>query len=216
MSIFRDLRTCTTVFTLALGLACGGGSDKPAASGDKPDAKPADSGDKAPEAPAVEVPKLTINEADWVEKDLKEFSPLTNVTVKAPKDATFEKNGNGGVDIKIAGHYMITVGNLAVSSVKEAIEWGESSSIKDSSFKDGKKIVDEENGFVYTYQMNDEANGMKYAPESHWYFFVEKDGAVYSFQDQKPMDAFSTPPQAYTEEDAKKVYEIVKSSAKAN
>ncbi|MCB9701381.1 MAG: hypothetical protein H6711_05785 [Myxococcales bacterium] len=209
--------TVVSMFTLALA-ACGGSSE-PAASGDKAPAEGADKGDGAKEAdaaPAVEVPKLTINEADWVEKDLKEVSPMINVTVKAPKDAAFEKNGNGGVDIKIAPHYMITVGALAVSSVKEGIEWGESSSIGNSSYKDGKKIVDEDAGFVFTYQMNDEDNGIKYAPESHWYFFVEKDGAIYSFHDDKPMDAFSTPPQAYTEDDAKKVYEIVKGSAKAN
>ena len=126
------------------------------------------------------------------------------------------KNGNGGVDIKLAGFYMLTVGNLAVGNLKEAVEWGQASSIGNSSFKDGKKLVDEPNGFVFTYQMNDEANGTKYAPESHFYYFIEKDGAVYSVNDSKPMDAFSTPPEAYTEALARQVYGLVKASATAN
>ncbi len=204
-----------SIFTLALASACGGAAapaagDKAAAKGGAPVADAKDA------APAVEVPKLTINEADWVAKNLKDVSPMINVTIKAPKDATFEKNGNGGVDIKLAPFYMLTVGNLAVSNVKEALDWGTSSGPKDSSFKDGKKLVEEPNGFVFTYQMNDEANGTKYAPESHFYYFIEKDGAVYSVNDTKPMDAFSTPPQAYTEALARQVYGLVKASATAN
>lgn len=212
----------TVISVLALAMASGCDKDKAA---DKPadkDTKTAEAGkaadgaEKEAEPEAKKVPTLEINEADWVDKDLKEFSPMINVTVKAPKDATFEKNGNGGVDIKIADFYMITVGNLAVGSVKEALDWGESMSIKDSSYKDGKKIVEDEAGFVFTYQMNDEANGTKYEPESHFVHFVEKDGAIYSFKDEKPMDAFMTPGSAYTEDLAKKVYGIVKASAKAN
>ena len=111
---------------------------------------------------------------------------------------------------------MLTVGNLAVSNVKEAIDWGTSLSVKDTSFKDGKKLLEEPNGFIYTYQMNDEENGTKYQPESHFYYFVEKDGAVYSVNDSKPMDAFMTPGSAYTEALARQVYGIVKASAVAN
>ena len=62
MSIIRDLRICTTVFTLALGLACGGGSDKPAPKGDKAEkaeAKPEDKGADKPEAaPALAFKKI--------------------------------------------------------------------------------------------------------------------------------------------------------------
>jgi hypothetical protein len=209
--------TTISILTLALASACGGASEP--AKGDKAAAKGAagaDAKDAKDAAPAVEVPTLKINEADWVEKNLKDVSPLINVTIKAPKDATFEKNGNGGVDIKLAGFYMLTVGNLAVSGIKEAIEWGNSSSIGDSSFKDGKKLLEEANGFVFTYQMKDEENGTKYAPESHFYYFIEKDGAVYSVNDTKPMDAFSTPAAAYTEALARQVYGLVKASAKAN
>ena len=209
--------TVISIFSLALASACGGASAP--ATGDKKGAPVADAKDAkdAKDAPpAVEVPKLTINEADWVAKNLKDVSPMINVTIKAPKDATFEKNGNGGVDIKIAPFYMLTVGNLAVSNLKEALEWGDSSSIKNSSFQNGKKLVEDPNGFVFTYQMKDEENGTKYAPESHFYYFVEKDGAVYSVNDTKPMDAFSTPPEAYTEALARQVHGLVKASATAN
>jgi hypothetical protein len=213
----------TVISVLALALAAG--CDKSDADGKKDDGKPAKADDgkaaaeggdaDAKEAEKPAAPTLEINEADWVEKDLKETSPLVNVTVKVPKDATLEKNGNGGVDIKIAPHYMITVGNLAVGAMPEALEWGESMTIKDSSFKDGKKVVEDENGFVFTYQMNDEANGHTYEPESHFVYFVEKDGAVYSFKDEKPLDAMMTPGSAYPEDLAKQVYGIVKASAKA-
>lgn len=213
----------TAISVLTLALACGGAAGDKAGSKAAPksapvaDAKDAkDTKDAAPAAPAVDVPQLKINEADWVAKNLKDVSPLINVTIKAPKDATFEKNGNGGVDIKLAGFYMITVGNLAVSNLKEAIEWGNASSIGDSSFKDGKKLVEDPNGFIFTYQMKDEENGTKYAPETHFYHFLEKDGAVYSFNDTKPLDAFSTPPQAYTEALARQVYGLVKASATVN
>ena len=205
--------TGISIFTLALATSCGGGASAPA-TGDKKGAPVADAKD-APLA-VVDVPKLTINEADWVAKNLKDVSPMINVTIKAPKDATFEKNGNGGVDIKIAPFYMLTVGNLAVSNLKEALEWGDSSSIKNSSFQGGKKLVEDPNGFVFTYQMKDEANGTKYAPEAHFYHFIEKDGAVYSVNDTKPMDAFSTPPEAYTEALARQVHGLVKASATAN
>ena len=213
----RTQFTGISIFTLALATACGGAAGP--AAGDKGATKgaaTADAKDTKDAEPAVEVPKLTINEADWVAKNLKDVSPMINVTIKAPKDATFEKNGNGGVDIKLAGFYMLTVGNLAVGNLKEAVEWGQASSIGNSSFKDGKKLVDEPNGFVFTYQMNDEANGTKYAPESHFYYFIEKDGAVYSVNDSKPMDAFSTPAEAYTEALARQVYGLVKASATAN
>src|SRR5688572_2606850 len=210
--------TGISIFTLALATACGGASAPTPAAGDKgATTKGTPAADPAKDAaPAVEVPTLKINEADWVAKNLKDVSPMINVTIKAPKDATFEKNGNGGVDIKLAKFYMLTVGNLAVSNMKEALEWGTSSSIGDSSFKDGKKLVEEPNGFVFTYQMKNKTNGIKYAPESHFYFFLEKDGAVYSVNDTKPMDAFSTPPRAYTEALARQVYGLVKASAKVN
>ena len=79
------------------------------------------------------------------------------------------------------------------------------------------KIVSEEpNGFIYTVQMKDEANGTKYQPETHFAVYVEKDGAFYSITDQRPLDHFDAPGSTYSEALAKQVYAIVKGSAKAN
>ncbi|MBA3820227.1 MAG: hypothetical protein H0X17_15145 [Deltaproteobacteria bacterium] len=165
---------------------------------------------------AAKVPTLTVSEADWVEKDLKQVSPLVNITMKVPKDATLEKNGNGGVDVLVSDFYMLTVSNLAVSNVAEAITSDKSLSIGHSSYINGKVLVEEPTGFIYTMQMKDEENGTKYQPETHFAYYVEKDGAIYSIKDEKPMKAFSTPGSAYTEDLAKRVHAIVKSSAKAN
>jgi hypothetical protein len=208
-----------TLLVSVLGLLAVGGcsksSDK-AESGESGEAS--ETAGKTTEAAkaASDVPTMTIDEAAWAVKDLSEVSPMIHVSMKVPADAKLEKNGNGGVDITIAPFYMITVGNLAVGSLAEAKGWGESSSTGDSSYKDGKKSTDEDNGFVFTYQMNDEANGTKYQAESHFYYFLEKDGAVYSINDTKPMDAFFTTGSAYTLDMANKVYGIVKSSATAN
>lgn len=124
-----------------------------------------------------------------------------------------EKNGNGGVDIKLNDWYTIIVWNNASSSVKESIEGDKSISANHSSYKDAKFLVDEDNGFVYTNQMKDEANGNSYKPESHFYFYTEKDGMITSFHDDFNMTAGAA---AYTPELAQKVYNIIKSSAKTN
>ena len=52
--------------------------------------------------------------------------------------------------------------------------------------------------------------------ESHFAHYIDKDGAIYSILDDKPLDAYSTPGSTYTPEIANKVYGIVKASAKAN
>ncbi|MDQ3368527.1 MAG: hypothetical protein M3680_24125 [Myxococcota bacterium] len=178
--------------------------------------KEGDAGGGGGSASSAKVPTMTVTAADWVEQDLKTVSPLVNLTMKVPKDAKLEKNGNGGVDVLVNDFYMLTVSNLAVSNVAEAIQSDKSLTIENSSYMNGKVVSEEPNGFIYTYQMKDEANGTKYQPETHFAYYVEKDGAIYSIQDQKPMKAFSTPGSAYTEATAKSVYEIVKSSAKAN
>jgi hypothetical protein len=161
-------------------------------------------------------PSMTVNEADWVVKDMKDTSPMVHVSLKVPKDAKLEKNGNGGVDIRVSPTYVITVSNLAVSSIDEAKKSDKSLTVENKSYQNGKVLTDEPNGFVYTYQMKDEANGTKYQPESHFAYYLDKDGAFYSILDAKPLDAFDTPGSAYTTDIANKVYGIVKGSAKAN
>src|SRR4051812_12441697 len=162
MTVFK-----TTVFTLALVAfaACGKKKDGAGGGGD---------GDKPP--------TMAVNEADWVVKNLKDTSPMVNISMKVPKDAKLEKNGNGGVDIRVSPFYVITVSNNAVSSVAEAIKDKKSLSIQKDSYINGKVLKEEPNGFVYTYQMKDEANGTKYQPEAHWFFVVDKDGAFYTIE----------------------------------
>lgn len=162
-------------------------------------------------------PAITINEADWVPKNLHDVAPLINITMKVPKDAKLEKNGNGGVDIRVSPVYQITVSNIAVSNVAEAIKSDKSLTVDAKDKYSMTKVLSEEpNGFVYTIQMKPEENGNTYEAESHFAFYVEKDGAIYSILDDKPLDAFSTPGSTYTTDVANKVYGIVKGSAKAN
>lgn len=192
-------------FTVA---ACGGKKDEaPAAS-----AKATAGGN---EAAAAKIPSLTINEADWVEKDLSTVSPMIGITMKVPKDAKLEKNGNGGVDIKVSDFYMLTVSALAVSNVAEGVQWRKDLTIAHSGYQDGKVIREEPNGVITSAQMKTEENGHTYQPEVHFAYFVEKDGAIWAITDERPLDAFSTPGSAWSEALAKQVYEIVKGSAKA-
>jgi len=167
--------------------------------------------------PAAPVPTLIISEADWVEKNLSTISPQANISLKLPKDAKMEKNGNGGVDIHINDFYMITVGNIAVSKINEAKDGDKSLTVNNAnSYINGKVLVDEPSGFVYSIQMKDEENGTKYQPETHFAFYLDKEGAIYSIKDERPLDNFSVAGSAYNEDIAKKIYAIVKSSAKAN
>ncbi len=166
-------------------------------------------------APAAAAPTMTVNEADWVEQDMSTISPLEPVTLKLPKGVKMEKNGNGGVDIHISDFYMITVGTNASSSIKEAMDGDKSLGVNNTtSYQNGKLVLDEPNGFIATYQMKDEANGTKYQPETHFAYYLIKDGAIYTIMDQRPLDNFSVAGSAYSEDIAKKVYAIVKASAK--
>ena len=66
--------------------------------------------------------------------------------------------------------------------------------------------------------MKDEANGIKYKPQSHFYYYFSSGpgGTIFSIHDDKPMSGPSAPDQAYTLEIAKQIYAIVKSSASIN
>lgn len=166
---------------------------------------------------AAPIPTLAVNEAEWVEQNLSTISSFINISVKLPKDAKLEKNGNGGVDVRINDFYMLTVSAIAVSNIKEGIESDKSLTVNNvSSYINGKVLVEEPNGFAYSMQMKDEENGIKYEPEAHFAYYIEKDGAVYSILDQRPLDNFSVSGAAYSEDIANKVYAIIKASAKAN
>ncbi len=172
-------------------------------------------GGTAKTAETAKAPTLKINEADWVEKDLSTVSPMIHVTMKVPKDAKLEKNGNGGVDILVSKEYLITVSAMAVSNTGEAIKNQKALTIESTSYINGKVITEEPNGLIYSMQMKTEENGNTYQPEAHFVFALDKDGAIYSIHDERSMDAFMTPGSAWSEDLAKQVYAIVKASAKA-
>lgn len=190
--------------------ACGGSKEsKDAASGTE----------TAAATPTEKVPTMTVNEADWEVKDLSPITKMMPVSIKVPKGAKLEKNGNGGVDITVNDFYILTVSQIAMGTVKENVADDKKSTVNNStSYKDGKVVVDDPNGFVYTHQMNDEANGTKYVPESHFYYYFTSgpDGAVFSVHDDKPMAEGHVPEAAYTLDIAKHVYAIVKGSAKVH
>jgi hypothetical protein len=202
------MMTRIAVLLLALSLpACGKKSNDSAGGGADP---------KTVEPAGSKAAAIKVNEADWVVKNLHDTAPLINVSMKVPKAAKLEKNGNGGVDITLDENYMITVGAIAVSNIDEAKK-GDKSMTTESTSKQGGKILSEEpNGFVYTEQMKTEENGHAYEPESHFAFYLDKDGAVYSILDSRTMSGFNAPGSIYTEALAKQVYGIVKGSAKVN
>jgi len=209
MKSFLSGLTIIAVFALA---SCGGSSTKSdATSTDTTKAK----GDQPANAQAA--PTMTVNEADWELKDLSTVAPLIHISMKVPKGAKMEKNGNGGVDIRVSDFYLITVSALAISSVKEGMTDEKSLTINNTSYINGKTLSEEENGMVYTMQMKTEANGTTYEPEVHFAYFIGKpDGAFYSVSDARPMDNFSVRGSAYSADIANKIYAIVKGSAKEN
>jgi hypothetical protein len=205
-------RISILVTTLALtftAAACKG-KDKDAGGGSE-----SSGGGAAKTTESAKGPTLTVNEADWVEKDLSTVSPMIHVSMKVPKDAKLEKNGNGGVDITLAPHYVIQVSNMAVSNAAEALANRKALSIEHTGYINGKVLTEEPNGFVYTMQMKTEENGNTYQPEVHWAVALDKDGAIYLINDERSMDGFSTPGSAWSEPLARQIYAIVKASAKA-
>lgn len=158
---------------------------------------------------------ITIDGTGWIATDLTSISDSSiRMIINLPKNAKMEKNGNGGVDIHLNEAYTINVSYL-FGSVKEAVESDKSLYINNKSYKNGKMIIDESNGNVYSKQMKDEANGIKYEPEAHFTYYLEsKDGGVYSIMDVRPMNNFFLPGSTYTEDNAKKLYAIIKASAK--
>ena len=203
-------RISILVTTLALTFSAAACKDKGASDGAS-----SSSGGAAKTTESAKGPTLAVTEADWVEKDLSTVSPMIHVSMKVPKDAKLEKNGNGGVDILLAPHYLIQVSAMAVSNPAEALANRKALSIEHTGYINGKVLTEEPTGFVYTMQMKTEENGNTYQPEVHWAHVVDKDGAIYLINDERSMDGFSTPGSAWSEPLAKQIYAIVKASAKA-
>lgn len=201
------------VTTLALTLTAAACKDKGASAG-----KAASGGGASKTTETTETakaPTLAVIEADWVDKDLSTVSPIVHVSMKVPKDAKLEKNGNGGVDITLAPHYVIQVSAIAVSKPADALANRKALSVEHTGYINGKVLTEEPTGFVYTMQMKTEENGITYQPEVHWAHVVDKDGAIYLIHDERSMDGFMTPGSAWSEPLAKQIYGIVKASAKA-
>lgn len=199
----------TIIMALMLSMALYSCKDKNAAEGTETAAT-----ETAAAGETAKTPIYVVNEADWVETDLSSTSSLTPLIVKLPKDAVLEKNGNGGVDVKIAEDYVISVYAQAVSSMEELIKANKDLTVgRTQQYVDIKTVKDEPNGFVFTYTMKPEANGFTYNPESHFFFALETEGkAFFSLSDSGSMTMSDD--KVYTEEAATKVYEIIKSSAK--
>jgi hypothetical protein len=206
--------TVITIFSLS---SCGGSSTKGnMATGDS--AKGNASQTAAPANTTVSsAPTMTVNEADWEIKDLSTVAPFIHISMKVPKNAKMEKNGNGGVDIRVNDFYLMTVSAPAVSTAKEALDDIKGLTINGMSYMNGKALTEEPNGMVYTEQMKTEANGNTYQPEVHFaYVICKPDGAFYTVMDVRPLDNFSVAGSAYSADIANKVYAIVKGSAKEN
>jgi len=169
--------------------------------------------DETTDTPKETAPAISIDATTWEAADLSTVSTMIPIMLNLPKDVKTEKNMNGGVDIFLNDAMILTVSNLFVSTVADAIQSEKDYTVNNSSYINSKLVVDEPNGFVYTYQMKDEENGFKYEAESHFIFYLEKDGAIYSVKDERPMDNYFLPGSTYTEENAVKLYEAIKASA---
>jgi hypothetical protein len=213
----KSILSGLSVLTILLLTSCGGSSTNgslPAADSAKGSSAQMASSAGSTSASA---PTMTINEADWQMKDLSTVAPLIHISMKVPKDAILEKNGNGGVDIHVSDFYIITVSAPAVSTAKEALDDIKGLTIKGQSYMNGKTLAEESNGMVYTEQMKTEVNGTTYEPEVHFAYIIGKpDGAFYSVMDVRPLSNFSVRGSAYSADMANKIYAIVKGSAKEN
>jgi hypothetical protein len=208
----KTILSCFAIMVALSFASCGGSSTKGGGSG-------GDSGKgSSSQSGAAATSTMTVNEADWEMKDLSTIAPLIHISMKVPKGAKMEKNGNGGVDIHVSNFYLITVSAIAVNSIKEAMDDDKSLTVGNSqSYINGKVLTEEPNGMIYTMQMKTEANGTAYEPETHFAYYIGKpDGAFFSVLDARPLDNFSVSGSAYSADIANKVYAIVKGSAKEN
>ena len=176
------------------------------------------SGDKTATA-KTEVPKLVINEAEWVDTDLSKVAPFAKVTMKLPKGVDIQLSGGGGLDINLSPWYQlhVSVNSMAIKACKEQMQ----EALKDENYKGLmneehktlKYLVEEPNGAIYQY--TSDTSG----PTTLMYYYVPQGEYAENlqFEVRKPMDkAHHVPGEAYTEELARKVYQIVKTTVKPN
>jgi len=179
------------------------------------------------DAPAT----ITVNEADWEVKDLSTIAPDLHLSLKLPKDATIEKGDESSVDIKISDSYRIfasydtkpritTGADSKIKTIKQAMALDKEIMIGADDpelYVSSKVVATYPDGFIYTQQEKDKAGEPKHQPESHFYYYLLAKGPnpVIYIRDTKPFSS-KLPDSAYTIELAKKVYAIIKASAKTN
>lgn len=166
---------------------------------------------------AEEKPKFdvyTFGNTEWVEKDLSTISPIIHATVKVPKDAVLTKNEFDGIDIKMGKYYVIKVGLSVDESLEAAKRFYTMGRTEDNdAAKDLKIVIDEPNGIVYTHTSILDGS----EPESHFYYVTQTSEAdkYITFKDEPPF-LEDIPGSAFPLENAKKAYEMIKSSLKVH
>lgn len=157
-----------------------------------------------------------IDVSGWEPRDISTVSDQFPLIINLPKEAKVEKNLNGGIDIRLSKAYIITINKDENTLIPNVIS-GDKSEI--SGYKDVKYVAEGPNGFICSYQKYDEDNGMKNELEYHFGFYIsytnkEDMNIVYSFRDIRGMDNSSIPGSAYSEVNAKKLFDIFKASVK--
>lgn len=206
-----------TIFLLfALGAltlsSCGGAKSPETAAADPAAATTATT------APATTAAAITVNEAEWQLKDLKPVSSIIPISMKLPKSARLEKNGNAGVDATIGDSYTLVVYQTAISAIKEGIDGDKQMYVKNSDMQTTKIELDEPNGFIYTVTYKG-TDGKTFPGGTHFvYYYAAKSSGgetFFSVHDEKAMSGTAAD-DAFTVELAKQVYALVKGSVVAD
>lgn len=206
----------STALALTVTLASCGGSTESKSTTTVPTDTTATAAPAAAAAPAATAtPAATITPANWVTTDLSKVAPGVDVVVSLPKDAKKEKNPNGGVDVTLSDGYVIVVSEMGVSTIKAGKENAKALSIdRTDSYINAKVLQEDANGYVYTEQMHYADSPTTYQPEYHFAYFLEKNSAVFSIEDERPLTNSDLPGSAYSEAIARQVYDLIKASAK--
>lgn len=158
---------------------------------------------------------ISISEGEWVEKDLSTIDPELPVILKAPKNAKIEKiDLTGEIEITVNDQYALSVSKDPSFSAEECVKFTKDflPALNDLE-KDASKLTVFENGegIIYSEQRKDWN-----APRYHFCHCLVKGEDVYRVESQVPLKAEFTVKDnsVYSKELARKMYDLVKSSAK--
>ena len=165
-----------------------------------------------------------INEADWEVKELGGTSANFNVppfSMKLPKDATIEKDTmlENTLNIRFSNNYKMS---LLYSPIMLSPDWKIADQIADKRKSDIcvnlpeyeiKVIEDNANGYIYSSHMKGAATG----PVGHFTFFLADKNKGY-VQIKDFCEFFDAEEEAAvcSEANTKKIFDIIKASAKFN